>query len=302
MRGGRLEVLGIRTAPGLRRLVSEANGEGPATMVFDWKLKADSDHWPFYERRIPFLMFHTGLHGDYHRPSDDAYLINHDGLTAITKVVFASLMELADGDRMPAFRDSARQDAASSSFSLEQPSAPLPPRYGMPFRVEAGDVPQLFVTALTPGSPAEKAGLKAGDRLLEFQGERIVDETRLRLQLLAARGETMFLVQRPGTDTPLIFKVTPAGEPVRVGVTWRWDDGEPGTVIVNQVIYGSAAHAAGLKVADRIYAVGGRPFKTQADFLALLSNATSPLEMTVEREGKVHNARLLLIDEPPAAE
>jgi len=155
---------------------------------------------------------------------------------------------------------------------------------------------------LTPGSPAEKAGLQAGDRLLEFQGERIADEARLRLQLLAARGVTTFLVQRPGTDTPLLFKVTPAGEPVRVGVTWRWDDGEPGTVIVNQVIYGSAAHAAGLKVSDRVYAFGGRPFKTQTDFLALLSSATTPLEMTVERDGKLHTAKLTLIDEPPAAE
>jgi Peptidase family M28/PDZ domain len=302
MRGGRLEILGIRTAPGLRRLVSEANGEGPTTIVFDWKLKADSDHWPFYERHIPFLMFHTGLHGDYHRPSDDANLINHDGLTTVTKIIFATLMELAEDDRLPPFRDAGRQDSVTSSSSLEQPIAQQPPRYGMPFRVEAGDPPQLFVTALTPGSPAEKAGLKAGDRLLEFQGEPIVDEARLRLQLLAARGETTFLVQRPGTETPLLFKVTPAGEPVRVGVTWRWDDGEPGTVIVTQVIYGSAAHAAGLKVADRIYSIGSQPFKTQADVIALLSNARSPLEMAIERDGRLHTLKLTLVEEPPAAE
>ena len=58
-----LEVYGTRTAAGLRRLVSEANGEAKRwTIDFDWKLKSDSDHWPFYERRIPILMFHTGLH------------------------------------------------------------------------------------------------------------------------------------------------------------------------------------------------------------------------------------------------
>src|SRR5262245_28913751 len=48
MRNGRLEILGSRTAPGLRRLASEANSESPTAMVFDWKLKADSDHWSFY--------------------------------------------------------------------------------------------------------------------------------------------------------------------------------------------------------------------------------------------------------------
>src|SRR5207249_8660087 len=114
------------------------------------------------------------------------------------------------------------------------------------------------------------------------QGQPIDDEARLRLQLLAARGETTFLVQRPGTETPLLYKVTPSGEPIRVGITWRLDDGEPGTVIVNQVIYGSAAHAAGLKVADRIYSVARRSFNTQDEFVSLLVSAVIPLEMLVE--------------------
>ena len=183
-------------------------------------------------------MFHTGLHGDYHRPSDDAHLINHDGLAATTKIIFELAMQLADAERVPAFARLPGRRIAER-HSLEQPVTPQPPRFGMPFRIEPGDPPKLFVTGVTPGSPAEKSGIKPGDRLLEFQGEPIADEARLRLQLLAARGETTFLVQRPGTETPLLFKVTPAGEPIRVGITWRLDDGEPGTVIVTQVIYGS---------------------------------------------------------------
>jgi peptidase M28-like protein/PDZ domain-containing protein len=302
MRNDRLEIYGARTAPGLRRLVSEANGEGPATIVFDWKLKADSDHWPFYERRIPFLMFHTGLHGDYHRPSDDANLINNDGLAKVTKIIFWTAMQLADADDVAPFREAARQDAAVNPYTLGQPATPQPPRFGMPFRIEPGDPPKIVVTDLTPGSPAEKSGIKAGDRLLEFQGQPITDEARLRLQLLASRGETTFLIQRPGTETPLLMKITPSGEPVRVGITWRWDDGEPGTVIVTQVIYGSAAHAAGVRLADRIYSVGDRPFRTQEEFVALLTRASSPLNMLIERDGKLHNTVLTLVEDPPAAE
>jgi hypothetical protein len=302
MRNRRMEILGSRSAPGLRRLVSEANGELPTTIDFDWKLKADSDHWSFYERRIPFLMFHTGLHGDYHRPSDDAHLINHEGLATAAKAVFATVMQLADGGGVPAFREASRQESATTAHSLEQPVTPQPPRYGMPFRIEPGDPPKIIVTGLTAGSPAERSGIQAGDQLLEFQGEPILDEGQLRLKLLAARGETMFLVEREGTQTPLLLKVKPAGEPVRVGITWRMDDGEPGTVIVTQVIYGSAAHAAGLKVADRVYSVGGQSFKSQTEFISLLTSAAGSLALLVERDGRLHTAMLTLVEEPPAAE
>jgi hypothetical protein len=302
MKSGRLEIYGVRTAPGLRRLVSEANGDGSTAIDFEWKIKADSDHWTFYERRVPFLMFHTGLHGDYHRPSDDAHLINHDGLAAATQVAFFTLMRLADDDRLSPFREAARVDSATSAHSLEQPVPPLPPRYGMPFRIEPGDVPKYIVSEPVPGSPADRGGIKAGDRLLEFQGEPIFDEAQLRLVMLAARGETTFLVQRERIQTPLLIKVTPSGEPIRVGITWRLDEGEPGTVIVTQSIYGSAAHAAGIKVGDRVYSVGGRSFAGQQDFIDLLTNATSPLEMVIERDGRLSTATLTLIEEPPAAE
>ena len=302
LKNGQMEILGSRTAPGLRRLVSEANGPGPTTILFDWKLKPDSDHWPFYERRIPYMMFHTGLHDEYHRPSDDAHLINHDGLATITKMMFEFAMRMADEQHLPAFREAARNDSSSSPASLEQPIAPLPPRYGLPFKIEPGDEPKFIVSTLPPGFPAEKSGLRPGDRLLEFQGQPIRDDARFRLHMLAAAGETTFLVERPGTETPQLFKVTPLGDPIRVGITWRLDDGEPGTAIVTQVIYGSAAHAAGLKLADRIYAVGGRTFNNQDELLVLLTTATTPLEMLVERDGRLRTATLNLFEDPPAAE
>jgi len=302
MKNNRMELLGSRSAPGLRRLVSEANGSSPTTIDFDWKIKPDSDHWPFFEHRIPYLMFHTGLHGDYHRPSDDAHLVNHEGLAAVARIVFEFAIRLADEEQVPAFREAARSETGSSPASLEQPSSPHPPRFSLPFRVDAGDEPKFIVTTLSPGTAAEKSGIRSGDRLLEFQGEPIRDEARFRLQLLAASGEATFLVQRPGSETPLLFKITPTGDPIRVGITWRLDDGEPGTAIVTQVIYGSAAHAAGVKFADRVYSIGGRSFKTQAELLNLLSIATSPLEMVLERDGRIRTATLNLLEEPPAAE
>jgi hypothetical protein len=304
MRDGKLDVYGTRSARGLRRLVSEANAQviDAATIDFGWKMKSDSDHWPFYERRIPVLMFHTGLHEDYHRPSDDAHLINHEGLTSAAQLVFHTVVLLADADQPPRWREGALAESPSVRTQLEQASPPQPPRYGLPYEFQPGDPPRVVLTGVTPGSPAEKAGLRAGDQLLAFQGQTIRDEVRFRLALLAASGETTLLVRREGTETPLLVKLTPVGDPVRIGITWRIDDAEPTAAIVTQVVFGSAAHAAGLALKDRIYAVGGQPFASQDEFTTLLSTLPGPLDLLIERDGKLQTFSLDVIDQALAAE
>jgi S1-C subfamily serine protease len=302
MKNSTLEVLGSRTAYGLRQLASEANVEAQATLDFDWKLKPDSDHWPFYERRIPYLMFHTGLHEDYHRPSDDAHRINHSGLATSTRLILFLLAALDNADELPTFRDAVRREPRSAS-SLEQPVAAFPSRYGIPFRVEPGDPAKIILTGVASGSAAERGGLKAGDHILEFQGRRIAGDKQFRQALLAASGETTFLVQRPGSSLPQLLKVRPTGEPIRVGVSWRTDEAEPGTVILTHVTFGSAAHQAGLQVRDRVHAVGGQRFKNQDEFSNLLTTVKSPLELRVERSGKVQTFVLNVLDDPsPATE
>ena len=52
-----LTVYGTRTFRGVRRLLSDQNQPNLA-IDFNWEMKADSDHYSFYERQIPILMFH----------------------------------------------------------------------------------------------------------------------------------------------------------------------------------------------------------------------------------------------------
>jgi len=67
MQNQQMEVFGSRTAPGLRRLVSEINHGSNVSLKFNWELKANSDHHSFISHHIPALMFHTqaepGRHG-----------------------------------------------------------------------------------------------------------------------------------------------------------------------------------------------------------------------------------------------
>lgn len=291
-----LQVYGTRTAPSLRQIISQANRDEGLKIDFDWKMKADSDHYPFFTRAIPTIMFHTGLHGEYHRPSDDAHLVKSDGIASVSRLVFQVLWSLAERDEIGKFREASRREHAGTKAALEQPVNPQAPRFGIPFEVRGeGENRQFVLVGVSPGSPAEKAGLVRGDRLVAFRGQPIASEQRFRLELLAAEGETKFTIERPGETEPREITVTPIGPPIRIGVTWRLDDAEPNAVLLTQVVYGSAAHAAGLQVRDRIYSVNGQAFTGSDEFTRLLSMQVGPLEFEVERLGRLQALTLELL-------
>ena len=77
LREDRLVVFGSRTGVGLRHFAVKHNTQlkRPMALDFNWDLLANSDHYPFFAKDIPVLFLHTGLHGQYHRPGDDADLI-----------------------------------------------------------------------------------------------------------------------------------------------------------------------------------------------------------------------------------
>lgn len=291
LRNSRLEVYGTRTGSNFRQIISRANRDAGLDIDFNWKMKADSDHYPFFAHGIPTLMFHTGLHGDYHRPSDDAHTINPDGIASVARVVLPTLLDLAERDDVGKFREASRREHAGVQAALEQPVAPQAPRFGIPFEVR-GQPPQFVLVGTTPGSPAAKAGLRAGDRFLAVQGRPVENEQRFRLELLAADGETTFTIERTGEAAPLEIKVTPLGPPIRVGITWRTDDAEPRSVLLTQVVYGSAAHAAGLQVRDRIYSVNGQAFASSEEFTRLIAAEAGPLEFEIERQGQLKTVEL----------
>jgi Peptidase family M28/PDZ domain len=299
LRNSHLEVFGTRTAPQLRRVVSQANREANLDIDFSWLIKADSDHWSFYTRSIPTIMFHTGLHADYHRPSDDANTVNAPGIESVARVAMLTVLELAERPDVGKFRDAARRENQGTRAWLEQPVAPQAPRYGIPFNIE-GNPPRYVLTGVTSGSPAAKAGLRAGDRLVAFQGVPIADEKQFRLALLAADGQTTFTVERAGEEKPREIKVTPVGPPIRVGITWRTDDAEPGSVLLTQVVYGSPADVAGLEIRDRVYSVNGQTFANEDEFARLIATLPGPLEMEFERQGRIKTAKLEVL-QPAAA-
>ena len=88
-----VNVLGYTRSESFRRLVTESNERIGLRLRFRYdnheaNLLRRSDHWPFLNRGVPILFFHTGLHPDYHGPGDTPEKINYAKMERIVRLVF----------------------------------------------------------------------------------------------------------------------------------------------------------------------------------------------------------------------
>ena len=134
---------------------------------------------------------------------------------------------------------------------------------------------------------------------MTYNGESIDDLSRFHLELLAATAPAVFKIQRAGEEESREISITPAGSAVRIGFTWRQDDAEPRAAIVSQVIGGSAADQAGIRVKDRVYEVNGQLF-TSGDQFAELLKADGPIKLLLERNGRPQSVELKTVEMEPA--
>ena len=96
LEGGRLSVSGLGSSDdwlGVLRAVDA--GSFPAE--FDRIVTTRSDHAEFYRAGVPVLFFSTGLHADYHKPSDEFEQIDVSGMATVAALVLRVVLRLASG-------------------------------------------------------------------------------------------------------------------------------------------------------------------------------------------------------------
>ncbi|MFZ0516319.1 MAG: M28 family peptidase [Acidobacteriaceae bacterium] len=104
-----VNVLGTRYNPALRQIIDRENRQ--EDLKLDYKMDSDdpdslwarSDQFWFAMLHIPQVEFQTGLHPDYHTENDTWNRINYPKLTKIIRLVFLSVADLANSDRMIPF-------------------------------------------------------------------------------------------------------------------------------------------------------------------------------------------------------
>lgn len=156
----KLLVEGVGTAKGFEPMLEKLSGGG-FQLVKKKGGNGPSDHDSFYNVKIPVVFFWTGLHEDYHRPTDTADKINVTGMRRIADFAQRVIATLAAQQQRPEFVQVA------SSFTPTTGSKG--PRLGiMPDYEE--EKAGVLVGGLAKGGPAEKGGLKAGDLIIEIAG------------------------------------------------------------------------------------------------------------------------------------
>lgn len=176
-----LQVMGTGTSPVWEPIIQKLSND-QVKIKTDSSGTGPSDHTSFYLKNIPVLHFFTGSHSDYHKPSDDWEKINFEGEAEVLKVIVKVIEELDASPKLAFLTTKSKSMSTRSSFKV---TLGIMPSY-------SGDVEGLKIDGVSEGKPAQKAGLAAGDVILQM-GDIVVKDIQNYMDALSKfeKGQTV---------------------------------------------------------------------------------------------------------------
>jgi hypothetical protein len=190
LRNEKLIVYGVATARELAAIVDSANVAPRLAVSAVGDGFGPSDQSSFYARGVPVLHFFTDLHDDYHRASDDVEKINAVGEARVVALAERVVRAVADRpERLTPVRMAAPAPVPGGREGSNVYLGSVPD-------MSAGDAPGLRLSGVRPGSPADAAGLRAGDVIVALGGRAVKD--------LYAYSDALYAHQ-PGDRVEIVF-------------------------------------------------------------------------------------------------
>lgn len=184
-----LTIGGIGTSPAWSNMI-------PQNIRYGMQYKVDSsgagpsDHTSFYRTDMPVLFFFTGLHTDYHKPSDKADLINYKGATDIANMIYDIVLKTPKDQKL-AFTKTAERSMGTGRFKV---SIGIMPDYTFSGTGVKAD-------GVIDGRPAKAAGVETGDIILQL-GEHLITSMETYMQALNRfeKGQTTTVTIKRGEE------------------------------------------------------------------------------------------------------
>src|SRR5688572_12323178 len=186
-----LTIGGYGTSPQWATFIPVNDRRSAFVIKIDSSGTGPSDHTSFYLKDIPVLFFFTGLHTDYHKPTDDFDRINYTGEMRI--VMFINDIITNAGPQKLAFTKTRETSIGTSAR----------------FTVSLGVMPDytfsgsgVRIDGVSEGRPAQKAGMKAGDIIIQL-GDHGVSSVENYMQVLGKfkKGDSTRVKFKRGTET-----------------------------------------------------------------------------------------------------
>ncbi len=267
LQDNKLMVGGLGSAPHFRSLIEKLN----ETHGFDlWKEpsgQGPSDHASFYAQKIPVFKFFTGFHEQYHRPTDRVETLNVPGIRRIGALVGDVTAELKTSPTRPAYAKTPGFDRTTTLWA------------GVPATGILPDYADAKVGVLLEGAvnntPAARAGLKKGDRLLALAGQPVQNAEAFLLQARALKpgSKVEATIERDGKQQKVELQLasprTGGFSDPRFGFLANMTDMRDG-ILLTEVPENTTAAKAGLKTGDRILSINGEELTDAREYLSLL--------------------------------
>lgn len=199
----KLLVQGVGSAKQWKNIFEEIASSSTTNLSLSDDPYLPTDSMAFYMQEVPAISFFTGSHTEYHTPRDRVETLNYPGIVETAGILHKTVAQLMQAGP----KGLTYSKVESSRMNME----------GRGFRIYLGTVPDysqegvkgVRITGTSKDSPAEKAGLKAGDVIVELAGtkiENIYDYTYC-LQSIKANQNTSIKVLRAGRTEEL--SITP---------------------------------------------------------------------------------------------
>ena len=187
-----LTIGGFGTSPEWSSLISLKNKRSVFVIKVDSSGTGPSDHTSFYRKNIPVLFFFTGLHADYHKPTDDFDKINYKGELTVINYIYSLIEKENKENHRLVFTKTRETQTTSARFSVTMGIMPDYTFAGAGVRVDG----------VSDGRPAQKAGLQAGDVIVQL-GDYNVTSLDNYMEALGKfkKGDTAVVKFKRGNDT-----------------------------------------------------------------------------------------------------